>query len=93
MTVTLSPGPLSGTLAAIPSKSAAHRLLIAAALADRPTRVVFPKSSQDIDATLRCLAGLGAGVDRDSGGIVDVRPSAVRPAFWTAARAGPPCGS
>ena len=69
MTVTLSPGPLSGTLAAIPSKTAAHRLLIAAALADRPTRVVFPKSSQDIDATLRCLAGLGAGVDRDSGGV------------------------
>ena len=69
MTVTLSPGPLSGTLAAIPSKSAAHRLLIAAALADRPTRVAFPKSSQDIDATLRCLAGLGAGVDRDSDGV------------------------
>ena len=69
MTVTLSPGPVSGTLTAIPSKSAAHRLLIAAALADHPTRVVFPKSSQDIDATLRCLAGLGAGVDRDPGGV------------------------
>ena len=35
MTVTLLPGPAQGTLAAIPSKSAAHRLLICAALGDR----------------------------------------------------------
>ena len=34
MTVTIQPGPVSGTLAAIPSKSAAHRLLICAALGD-----------------------------------------------------------
>ena len=35
MTVTITPGvPLTGTLDAIPSKSAAHRLMICAALAD-----------------------------------------------------------
>lgn len=62
MTVTIQPGSATGTLASIPSKSAAHRLLICAALADRPTRVICPQSSQDIDATLRCLAGLGAGI-------------------------------
>lgn len=35
--VTIQPGAVAGTVAAIPSKSAAHRLLICAALADRPT--------------------------------------------------------
>ena len=69
MTVTIPPGPVSGALAAIPSKSAAHRLLIAAALADRPTRVLFSKSNQDIDATLRCLAGLGAELAPFDGGV------------------------
>ena len=62
MTVTIQPGFASGTLAAIPSKSAAHRLLICAALADKPTHVVCPQSSQDIDATIRCLTGLGADI-------------------------------
>ena len=37
MTVTLLPGPAQGTLAAIPSKSAAHRLLICAALSQNET--------------------------------------------------------
>ena len=69
MTVTIAPGPASGTLAAIPSKSAAHRLLIAAALADRPARVRFSRSNQDIDATLRCLAGLGAEIETFDGGV------------------------
>ena len=69
MTVTISPGPVQGTLAAVPSKSTAHRLLIAAALADRPTRVVFRTRSQDIEATLRCLAGLGAGIEAHSDGV------------------------
>ncbi len=35
MNVTIQPGAVAGTVAAIPSKSAAHRLLICAALADR----------------------------------------------------------
>lgn len=61
MTVTIFPGvPLTGTLDAIPSKSAAHRLMICAALADGPTTITCPRRSQDIDATLRCLTGLGA---------------------------------
>lgn len=64
MTVTIQPGAAQGTLAAIPSKSAAHRLLLCAALADHPTQVVCPQSSQDIDATLRCLRGLGASIQK-----------------------------
>lgn len=73
MTVTIQPGAAQGTLAAIPSKSAAHRLLLCAALADRPTRVVCPQSSQDIDATLRCLKGLGAQITKREDGY-DVTP-------------------
>lgn len=62
MTVTIQAGPATGTLAAIPSKSAAHRLLICAALADSPTQITCPQSSQDIAATIRCLTGLGADI-------------------------------
>ena len=80
MTVTISPGPASGVLAAIPSKSAAHRLLIAAALADGPTRVCFSKTNQDIDATLRCLAGLGAEISLFDGGAEIVPIGRNRPA-------------
>ena len=65
MTVTIQPGPVSGALAAIPSKSAAHRLLICAALGDRPAFVVCDKESQDIAATIRCLTGLGAEIHRE----------------------------
>lgn len=73
MTVTIQPGPVSGVIAAIPSKSAAHRLLICAALADAPTFVSCDKESQDIAATIRCLNGLGADIRRRGEGY-DVTP-------------------
>ena len=66
--VTIYPGKLAGTIPAIPSKSAAHRLLIAAALADGPTEIACPSVSQDILATARCLAALGAKLDRTEWG-------------------------
>jgi 3-phosphoshikimate 1-carboxyvinyltransferase len=65
----LSPGVLSGRVRAIASKSAAHRLLICAALAHTPTRLLMASSSEDIDATIACLRGLGAAVERDSDGV------------------------
>lgn len=68
MTVTIQPGPVQGRLSAIASKSAAHRLLICAALADGETFVRCDKESQDIAATIRCLTGLGAGITRRDGG-------------------------
>ena len=67
MTVTIQPGAVSGTVRAIPSKSAAHRLLICAALADKPTHVFCEKESQDIAATVRCLQGLGASIWQEGG--------------------------
>ena len=57
-TVKISASAVSGTVAAPPSKSAAHRALIAAALSgDSCVRGILP--SQDMEATLRCLNALG----------------------------------
>ena len=64
MNVTITPRPLLGTIAAIPSKSQAHRLLICAALAEEPTDLRCAALSRDILATADCLRALGARVDR-----------------------------
>ena len=63
MNVTITPATLSGTIAAIPSKSHLHRLLICAALGDTEIRLPCPMLSQDIEATTRCLNALGAQVE------------------------------
>lgn len=68
MELTLSPRPIGGTIRAIASKSQAHRLLIAAALADRATKLVCAETSADIDATVRALAALGADFTYLNGG-------------------------
>ena len=62
MKLTLSPAKLTGTVAAIPSKSQAHRLLILSAFADRPTKLHCPRTSRDIEATALCLNALGAEI-------------------------------
>lgn len=49
---------LGGAFSAIPSKSDAHRLLIAASLAANPTQVLLSRRSADIDATIACLRAL-----------------------------------
>lgn len=72
MNITLFPTKLSGSVAAIASKSQAHRLLICGALADQPTTLTCPQTSQDIAATAECLRALGAGITRtDTGYRVD----------------------
>ncbi len=64
MDITIQPGPLSGTIRAIPSKSQAHRLLICAAFADSPTNLTCPDTNRDIEATVDCLNALGAEIVR-----------------------------
>jgi len=59
--VEILPGPLCGTIKAIPSKSQAHRALICAALADEHTNIVCEGTSKDIEATGACLRALKAG--------------------------------
>lgn len=73
MNIKLSPSALSGTVSAISSKSDAHRILIAAALADAPTEVQCNVLSADIRATADCLCALGAHIEF-AGGKILVNP-------------------
>ena len=59
----IKPGRLHGTVPAIASKSMAHRLIIAAALANGETHVICNTTCADIDATVRCLEALGARIE------------------------------
>ena len=72
MNVTITPAELSGTVTPPPSKSQAHRVLIAAALADGECTISNVAFSQDIEATMSCLESLGAEFARD-GSTVTVR--------------------
>ncbi len=64
MDITIQPGKLTGQIQIIPSTSLAHRYLICAAFSDKPTRLICPESSRDIDATVACLNALGADIRR-----------------------------
>lgn len=79
MNIVITPSPLAGTVRVPASKSAAHRLLIAAALADGPTRIAISAMNRDIEATIDCLRALGADIRPDGGGLA-VSPIADAPA-------------
>ena len=82
MQVTLRfPAP-RGALCAFPSKSETHRLLICAAAADAPTKILCNATNDDIDATVDCLCALGAHIERTPGGFC-VTPIAHAPAAAT----------
>lgn len=68
MKAVIKPSPLIGNVAAPASKSAAHRALICAALADKPTSIVCRTTSVDIEATAQCLRELGATIDKTADG-------------------------
>ena len=68
MDITIKPQKLTGNIAAIPSKSQAHRLLICAAFADKPTELLCPDTNRDIEATADCLNALGANILRTDKG-------------------------
>ena len=64
MDIRITPKKLSGAVTPPPSKSQAHRLLIAAALINSGVSVIHGLAdSQDIQATRRCLSALGARID------------------------------
>ncbi len=64
----LQPSVLCGAVDAIESKSHAHRLLIAAALGDKPIKIICKSTSRDIEATAQCLRALGAEIVREHDG-------------------------
>ena len=69
----LLPGERSGSVRVPASKSAAHRVLICAALGRRPVTVELDGLSQDILATAECLHALGAGIEQ-SGRELRIQP-------------------
>lgn len=60
--------PREVTIPAFPSKSEAHRLLIAAALSDRETVILCSRQNADMLATADCLSRMGAGITRTADG-------------------------
>ena len=62
MIARFSPSVARGTIAAPPSKTLAHRELMAAALSEEPSTVSGVLFSQDVLATLDCVRALGAEV-------------------------------
>ena len=68
MDIIIKPGLLKGDINVIPSKSQAHRLLICAALADKPTQLICRETNRDIEATADCLRALGAEITRTDSG-------------------------
>ena len=82
MTIRIFPSHPSGRIEAPPSKSATHRLLVAAALAKGESRLRGIAQSDDIAATLDCIGALGASFDTIDGNVTvrgtDGKPNAGR---------------
>lgn len=70
MKIRVNPSQAVGRVTAPPSKSMAHRQLIAAALGQSPRAVENLEWSEDVLATLDCLRALGASVERTEHGAV-----------------------
>lgn len=66
----LTPARPHGELYAPPSKSAAHRALICAALSGEPCRVAPVSGSADMDATMGVLAAMGSRFTREQDAVV-----------------------
>lgn len=73
MDLRIEPGKLSGTVTPPPSKSMAHRLIIAAALSRGVSTLHHVAFSKDIEATLRCMEVLGAEWSRLPGDAIQVQ--------------------
>ena len=80
MQVTLHTPAPHGTLRAPASKSEAHRALICAAFADKPTQILCSATNDDIDATVECLCALGAKIQHAAQGFL-VTPLSHAPAI------------
>ena len=79
MNVTVKPGKACGVVAAPPSKSMAHRLLICAGLSQGTSRISGVALNEDILATIDCLRALGATceIEKDTVTVcgVDLHPA------------------
>ena len=60
--ISVKKGELNGTVSMPPSKSAAHRAIICAALSNGKSIISPVDMSDDITATVRCMKALGADI-------------------------------
>ena len=72
MTVHIGKGAAVGTVAAPPSKSMAHRMLICAGLAAGESKISGISAGEDIAATIDCLRALGVDITTN-GDVATVR--------------------
>lgn len=63
MDLKLTPGLLKGDVTVPPSKSVAHRMIIAAALADGTSTISNLSGSADILATINCMRAFGTNIE------------------------------
>lgn len=70
MNIKITPRKLCGCVDAVTSKSDAHRKIIAAALSDTPTQIYMKNFSDDINATLECIAALGGNWEKNYDGVL-----------------------
>lgn len=70
MKAVISPGRADGAVSMPSSKSISHRAIIGACLADGVSRISNISISEDIEATIRCMEMLGAGIERREDDII-----------------------
>ncbi|MFI3229079.1 MAG: 3-phosphoshikimate 1-carboxyvinyltransferase [Bacillota bacterium] len=70
MDISIKPTALKGEVTVPASKTYAHRMLIAAALADKPTKIMGKFSAKDIVVTIEAIKAIGARVEECDGGII-----------------------
>ena len=73
MRAVITPGAAEGAMQVPPSKSIAHRALLAAALCEQPCTLAGVAASEDIAATLRALRAFGAAAEAQPDGTLLVR--------------------
>ena len=67
MDIRITPKKLSGSVTVPPSKSVAHRMIIAASLSRGSSKITNLSPSVDILATIDCMRALGAKIDFENG--------------------------
>ena len=76
ITRSIQPGQRTGTAVIPASKSRAHRLLIMAALSEKPVTLECSGFSNDILATINCLNALGCNIITENDSVIHVEPIA-----------------
>ena len=70
MDIRIEHARLSGSIAAIPSKSYAQRILTACALADQPTEVLLNVDSEDVRSANQSLISLGVELKTEKNSVI-----------------------